>query len=176
MKAPAKAGAFSVSGSGKDPVSVYPGWPHVKPRVAPASMPVVDWRQFRGNAEGAETQHGASYEQRGKTLAEWLFDEPELLAELHKLHQERSEWQGIDPNSSDVFYRSRVEVQRIRNKKGESGGHHPHGLALGGPEGQKLTHTGERGAGYKKNPDHSAATALQTKVIRVIKKKPGVVP
>ncbi len=55
MKAPAKAGAFSVSGSGKGLVSVYPGWPHVKPVVRhccaagsdPHPLPVSD-RAGRG--------------------------------------------------------------------------------------------------------------------------------
>ena len=68
-----------------------------------------------------------------------------------------------------VYYRTTDEVKNIRKKSGESGGHHPHGLALGGPEGQTLTITGE--IGKVKNPKHSKVTGLQKRVINRIKKQ-----
>lgn len=103
-----------------------------------------------------------------KTLAEWLLDEPDLLEEARNQFREKPAWQGIDPDNSPVFYRSKEEVEAIRAKPGESGGHHPHGLALGGPEGQKLTLTGETRT--VKNAEHSAATSLQRRLIRAIKR------
>lgn len=54
------------------------------------------------------------------------------------MYRDSPEWWGIDPDSTPVFYRDRDEVNAIRRKSGESSGHHPHGLALGGPEGQML--------------------------------------
>lgn len=71
-----------------------------------------------------------------KTLSEWLSDFPELLDEVTRWYQDKPEWWGIDPNSTDVFYRTTEEVQAIRKKAGESGGHHPHGLALGDQKGR----------------------------------------
>lgn len=65
-------------------------------------------------------------------------------------------------------YVSKPEVKNIRSRPGEKGGHHPHGLALGGPAGQKLTPTGETGP--IKNPTHSKVTGLQVRVINVIKR------
>lgn len=86
---------------------------------------------------------------------------------IHCQFDEAPEWQGIDPDNSDVFYRPKPEVDAIRSKAGESGGHHPHGLALGGPEGQQLTPTGETLT--EKNPLHSAATGLQRRILNKIK-------
>lgn len=106
---------------------------------------------------------------RGKTLVEWLKDNPELLQECRTMYVEKPLWWGIDPDRTIVFYRSKDEADAIRAKPGESGGHHPHGLALGGPEGQTLTPTGETRT-YK-NPEHTAATTLQRKVIREIRKQ-----
>jgi RHS repeat-associated protein len=103
----------------------------------------------------------------GKTLAEWLKDSPDLLKEARDLYKTSPEWQGIDPDNTPVFYRDKADVDIIRAKPGESGGHHPHGLALGGPEGQKLTITNE--TRKIKNPDHSKATGFQRKVINKIK-------
>lgn len=102
-----------------------------------------------------------------KTLAEWLKDYPDLLQEARDKFKSAPEWQGIDPDSTPVFYRPKSEVDVIRAKPGESGGHHPHGLALGGPEGQVLTITNE--TRKIKNPNHSAATGLQRRIINVIK-------
>ena len=102
-----------------------------------------------------------------KTLSEWLKDYPDLLQEARDLYKTSPEWQGIDPDNADVFYRTKEEVDLIRAKAGESGGHHPHGLALGGPEGQKLTITNE--TRKIKNPDHSKATGFQKRVINKIK-------
>jgi hypothetical protein len=69
-------------------------------------------------------------EAQGKPLAELLKDDPELLAEVRKAFKEMPEWQGIDPDSTPVFYRPKAEVDAIRARPGESGGHHPHGLVL----------------------------------------------
>lgn len=102
-----------------------------------------------------------------KTLAEWLKDHPDILQEARDKFKDVPEWQGIDPDSSPVFYRPKSEVDAIRAKPGESGGHHPHGLALGGPEGQILTITNE--TRKIKNPKHSAATGLQRRIINIIK-------
>ena len=104
-----------------------------------------------------------------KTLAEWLKDEPDLLKECTEWYTKFPEWWGISPNSTIIFYRSQDEVKEIRKKPGESGGHHPHGLALGGPEGQKLTPTNE--TAKIKNETHSKVTGLQRKVINKIKKQ-----
>ncbi|MBD7912091.1 hypothetical protein [Clostridium cibarium] len=51
----------------------------------------------------------------------------------------------------------------------ESGGHHPHGLELGGTEGQILTL--QLKTAKIKNPKHSEVTDLQRRVINRIKKK-----
>jgi RHS repeat-associated protein len=107
-----------------------------------------------------------------ETLATLLADHPELLEETRKTHKKSPEWWGIDPDKTDVFYRPKEEVDIIRAKPGESGGHHPHGLALGGPEGQVLTSTGE--TRKIKNKKHSQVTGLQRRVINVIKKKKTV--
>jgi uncharacterized protein RhaS with RHS repeats len=102
-----------------------------------------------------------------QTLAEWLKDHPDLLELAREMHKNSPEWQGIDPDKTSVFYRTKDEVDIIRAKAGESGGHHPHGLALGGPEGQTLTITNETRT--VKNPSHSEATGFQRKVINKIK-------
>ena len=106
------------------------------------------------------------------TLSNWLKDNPELLEETRTMYRDSPEWWGIDPDSTPVFYRDRDEVNAIRRKSGESGGHHPHGLALGGPEGQMLTPTNE--TRVTKNPDHSKVTGLQVRVINEIKKIVGI--
>lgn len=113
-----------------------------------------------------------NYESESKTLSEWLEDDPELLDEATKMYNENPEWWGIDPDSTPVFYRDKSAVNEIRKKSGESGGHHPHGLALGGPEGQTLTPTGE--TRYNKNPMHSYVTGLQRRIINVIKSTLGI--
>ena len=104
-----------------------------------------------------------------KTLNDWLKDDPELLEECNNWYKNNPEWWGIDPDNTQVFYRTPDEVAEIRKLAGESGGHHPHGLALGGPIGQKLTQTGE--TRKFKNPTHSQVTGLQRKVINKIKNK-----
>jgi hypothetical protein len=106
-------------------------------------------------------------ERETKTLAQWLVDDPALLEEARAQHRDVPQWQGINPDTTPVFYRSPAEVEAIRAKPGESGGHHPHGLALGGPDGQTLTPTGETRT--VRNPEHTAATQLQRKLIRKIK-------
>lgn len=106
-----------------------------------------------------------------KTLKEWLKGEPELLKEMRELFKKAPEWQGIDPDSTLVAYRPRPEVAKIRAKADESPGHHPHPLALHGPEGQKLTLTGDDGKFV--DPRHSYITGLTNRVIGIIKKASG---
>ena len=110
-----------------------------------------------------------SYRDTAKTLNEWLKDNPELLKEVTDYYKKFPEWWGIDPNSDLVFYRTKNEVDEIRKLSGESGGHHPWGLALGSPIGQDLTITNETRT--NKNPTHSKVTGLQKRVINVIKKQ-----
>jgi hypothetical protein len=83
------------------------------------------------------------------------------------MYNRAPEWQGIDPDSTPVFYRNPAQVREIRALAAESGGHHPHGLALGGPIGQRLTVTGE--SRTQKNQQHTDATKLQNEIIRKIK-------
>ena len=103
-----------------------------------------------------------------KPLKYWLKSDKSLLDQVRQMYRETPEWQGIDPEKTPVYYRTKAEVDAIRSKPGESGGHHPHGLALGGPEGQTLTITGETRT--LKNPLHSQATAIQRKIINRVKK------
>ena len=103
----------------------------------------------------------------GITLAKLFADSPDFVQNLRQLHKTEPQWQGIDPDKDLVFYRTQTEVNAIRRKPGEQGGHHPWGLALGGPEGQTLTKTNE--TRKNKNPKHSAATALQRKIIKRLK-------
>jgi len=104
-----------------------------------------------------------------KPLSQWLKDQPDVLEQARSQHQSSPQWQGIDPDRTPVFYRSKADVDAIRAKPGESGGHHPHGLALGGPEGQTLTPTGETRT--QKSPQHTAATSLQRIIINILKKQ-----
>jgi len=106
-----------------------------------------------------------------KTLSEWLKDKPDLLQEAKTQFETAPEWQGIDPQKAPVSYVPKDVVDALRAQPGESGGHHPHGLALGGELGQKLTPTGETRT--VKSPEHSAATALQRRIIRAIKEQLG---
>ncbi|WP_333651505.1 RHS repeat-associated core domain-containing protein [Lacrimispora sp.] len=114
-----------------------------------------------------ESNEDLGGDKKTKKLNEWLADDKELLDEVTEWYNEKPEWWGIDPENTDVYYRTPQEVKEIRKKAGESGGHHPHGLALGGPEGQKLTPTGE--SVKVKNPIHSQVTGLQRRVINRIK-------
>jgi RHS repeat-associated protein len=107
-----------------------------------------------------------------KTLAEWLVDEPELLAQAREMFVNNPEWQGINPDSTPVTYRPRDQVAEIRALPGEAPGHHPHGLALNGPAGQRLTATGDTRT--LRNPSHVQATNFQRQLIRVIKRKLGI--
>jgi hypothetical protein len=84
---------------------------------------------------------------------------------------EQPEWWGIDPDTTPVRYIPKAEVDKIRALVGESPGHHPHGLALGGPQGQTLTPTGE--TRLIKNQNHTAATNLQRRIIRIIRQQMG---
>jgi len=102
-----------------------------------------------------------------KPLSKWLKKYPDLLQEARARYKSKPEWFGIDPDKTDVFYRPKSDVDAIRAKSGESPGHHPHGLALGGPEGQTLTPTGD--TLYVKNPEHVDATTFQNKILSAIK-------
>jgi hypothetical protein len=109
------------------------------------------------------------YAHTAKPLKEWLKDYPDLLEDLRRQYRESPEWQGIDPDKTPVFYRTQDEVRAIRNKSGErGGGHHPHHLSLGGPEGQTFTHTGDI-RGQKTNDRHREANKLQNRIIDIIK-------
>ncbi|WP_347349800.1 RHS repeat-associated core domain-containing protein [Flavobacterium sp. EDS] len=103
----------------------------------------------------------------GITIAELLKDEPELLQNFRDEFKNNPQWQGIDPDKTKIQYVDKATVDDIRKKKGESGGHHPHGLALDGPEGQKLTITNE--TRKIKNPLHSLATKMQRQLIKRLK-------
>jgi len=105
-----------------------------------------------------------------RTLAEWLKEYPELLQRAREAYKNHPEWQGIDPDRTPVKYVPGSVTQKIRQKKGEKGGHHPHALSLGGPLGQKLTWTGEKG-GQPKHPMHKWATNLHSEITRAIKKQ-----
>lgn len=115
---------------------------------------------------------GGDCDNTPKPLCEWLSDRPDLLDEARNLYQTEPEWQGIDPDKTPVFYRCKDDVDAIRAQPGESGGHHPHGLALGGPPGQKLTPTNE--TKKCKNKCHSKATGFQRRLINAIKCKLGL--
>jgi hypothetical protein len=106
-----------------------------------------------------------------RTLNDWLADDPALLDEMRRMYNESPRWQGIDPDTTPVFYRTPEQVEAIRALPGERGGHHPHGLALGGPSGQRLTPTGDTLT--VKNPLHTEATNLQRELIKRIKPKPS---
>jgi len=126
-----------------------------------------------GQSSGGSSQISSSNQndqnaKQMKKLNEWLSNDKELLKEVTKWYNDKPEWWGIDSEKTDVFYRTQAEVREIRNKPGESVGHHPHGLGLGGPEGQILTPTGE--TAIIKNPTHSQVTGLQRRVINNIKK------
>ena len=142
---------------------------------APPSFSMGDWwRQALdlGSKDSDVLPKVVNSSLEGKTLTEWLSpNNPELLHEAHQAFVDGPEWQGIDPDNTKVFYRSQDAVKAIRKKSGESGGHHPHGLALGGPEGQILTPTGE--AGRWKNPTHSIVTGLQRRLIKEIRRQSG---
>ncbi len=126
-----------------------------------------------GTIDDNLNEANGSFEKNVKNIAEskplkiWLSDVPELLNEIKQWYNEKPEWWSIDPENTDVFYRTKDEVDAIRKLPGESGGHHPHGLALGGPIGQTLTPTGE--TARIKNPTHSQVTGLQKRIINKIK-------
>lgn len=90
-----------------------------------------------------------------------------MLKECSDWYNNKPEWWSIDSDNTQVFYRTPDEVAEIRKMTGESGGHHPHGLALGGPKGQRLSSTGE--TRKNKNRTYSQVTGLQRKVINIIK-------
>lgn len=102
------------------------------------------------------------------TLRDWLREAPDLLQEALDWYASNPEWQGMDPNNTPVRHRSPEENRRFRGGPGESGGHHPHPVSLGGPPGQTLTPTGERRGGPR-NPNHTRATNFGRKVSREIK-------
>jgi len=104
-----------------------------------------------------------------KTLAEWLKDRPDMLAEAREMFSSNPEWQGIDPDTALVTYVPKADVNKIRGLPGESPGHHPHALSLGGPRGQTLTHTGETRT--EKNPLHSRVSGLHRRILNAIKQQ-----
>ena len=52
-----------------------------------------------------------------KKLNEWLSDDEKLLTEVANWYREKPEWWGIDPDNTDVFYRTPDEVKEISKKK-----------------------------------------------------------
>jgi RHS repeat-associated protein len=107
-----------------------------------------------------------------KPLQEWLKDYPDVLKKATEQHEAAPEWQGIEPQSAHVRYVPEDQVRQIRKMPGESGGHHPHSLALGGPPGQEITPTNETRT--VKNEAHKEATKLQMEIIRIVKKQLGL--
>jgi RHS repeat-associated protein len=101
----------------------------------------------------------AGYPPVGGNLRDWLRAAPDLLQDALDWYMSHPEWQGMNPDSTPVRYTPKDEVNKIRRMPGESGGHHPHPLSLGGPPGQTLTPTGER-RGLPKNPTHTRMTNL----------------
>jgi len=128
-----------------------------------ASYAVAETLEAKANYDAIFGNKGSK---KAQTLEQWLKDNPDLLAKAHDQFNINPQWQGIDPATTPVFYRSKADVDAIRAMPGESSGHHPHGLALGGPEGQTLTITGETRT--MRNLDHNAATTLQRQIINVI--------
>ena len=61
------------------------------------------------------------------------------------------------------------ELKKIRARREERGGYHPHPLHLGGPPGQTLTQTGE--TRWVVNPQHRNATILHMKMLNAIRKE-----
>jgi len=61
------------------------------------------------------------------------------------------------------------QLKKIRARREERGGYHPHPLYLGGPPGQELTLTGE--TRWEVNPQHRSATILQKKMVNAVRKK-----
>ena len=96
------------------------------------------------------------------TLRQWLRGAPDILQEALTWFMNHPEWQGMDPDKTPVKYVPKSETDKIRNSRGERGGHHPHPLGLGGPKGQKLTPTGE--VGGVKNATHTKMTNLGNKI------------
>jgi RHS repeat-associated protein len=116
--------------------------------------------QAMGLAECVCTPQG--YPPIGGTLKDWLRAAPDILQEAADWFSRHPEWQGMDPDRTPVRYRPKPEADQIRKMPGERGGHHPHPLGLGGPPGQTLTPTGERGRW--KNPTHTKMTNLGNKI------------
>jgi hypothetical protein len=113
-----------------------------------------------GLAECVCTPQG--YPPIGGTLKDWLRAAPDILQDAMDWYNNHPEWQGMDPDRTPVRYRPKDEVNKIRKMPGESGGHHPHPLGLGGPPGQVLTPTGE--TRRWKNPTHTKMTNLGNKI------------
>jgi hypothetical protein len=130
-----------------------------------------DHTYFVGTLEGGAWVHNPLT--CTKTLADWLKDDPELLQEARDQYKSHPQWQGIDPDKTPVFLRTEAEVEAIRGTRGggERGGHHPHGLKLGGPTGQTLTLTGDRQVTGGTNALHAYHNGLQRRIINAIKKQ-----
>jgi len=91
----------------------------------------IDPSGFATNCRKHDNTTDVNYQTK-KPLNEWLTNSTELLNEATKRYSDSPEWFGIDPEKTEVYYRTPDEVNDIRSLPGESGGHHPHGLALGG--------------------------------------------
>ena len=160
-------GGFAAPRIGKQAVELFPFEIESRSTHMFSVSPITLFRWKRSGDPMATVAEGYGLvDKELKTLASWLHDEPVLLEKLRSQYRTSPEWQGIDPDKTSVFYRNKAEVDAIRAQPGENGGHHPHGLALGGPEGQLLTTTNE--TRKLKNANHSTATGLQRQVINRI--------
>lgn len=100
-----------------------------------------------------------------RTLAQWLVNDQALLGEVRQMYQTYPDWWSIDPDASEVFYR-RPDIVRLIRSLYPARGHHPFGLALGGPHEQQMMQTGD--TLHNRNPMHVSITNLQRRVIAAI--------
>ena len=98
-------------------------------------------------------------------LRDWLREAPDLLQDAIDLFANEPQWQGIDPDNAPVRYRNAEEQREFRRRDSGPGrrGHHPHGVSLGGPLGQDLTPTGQRG-GAPTHRRHQQASNFERRI------------
>lgn len=126
-------------------------------------------RQRRGNQNRQNQlrrvqESDANAERR--TLAQWLENDQELLNEVRATYQTSPAWWSINPDASEVFYR-RPEIVELIRRLYPARGHHPFGLALGGPYEQQMMETGD--TLHNRNSTHVSITNLQRRVIAAIR-------
>jgi RHS repeat-associated protein len=129
---------------------------------------ISKWPGFSGS--GGTGGAGATDNDWGpeaRTLSYWLRNNPALLQEVRDAYARNPEWWGIDADNDLVFYRDWEASAFIRNRDGR--GHHPFGLALGGPSEQVLVPLSKANRGQ-----HQHITNLQRDVINEIKRQLGI--